>query len=331
MKKKILKQLRNAQGYVSGQSICDELGVSRTAVWKYINQLKEEGYVIEAVQNKGYRITGYPDILTETEIESQLLGELAVKRVVYAGQLDSTNNEAKRNAENGAPDGTLYITECQTGGRGRRGRQWISPAGSGIWMSLLLRPNLNPANASMLTIVAAMAVTAAVERVVREAGCSVDCHIKWPNDVVVNKKKICGILTEMSAEMDCIHFVVIGIGINVNTTEFDETIREMASSLYLETGKHIKRSEIVAAFAQEFTTYYGRFLKSGDLSSLAEDYNRMLINIGKQVQIQDRQDTFTGTALGIDSRGELLVQKEDGTRTVVSAGEVSVRGLYGYV
>lgn len=331
MKKKILKQLRNAQGYVSGQSICDELGVSRTAVWKYINQLKEEGYVIEAVQNKGYRITGYPDILTETEIESQLLGELAVKRVVYAGQLDSTNNEAKRNAENGAPDGTLYITECQTGGRGRRGRQWISPAGSGIWMSLLLRPNLNPANASMLTIVAAMAVTAAVERVVREAGYSVDCHIKWPNDVVVNKKKICGILTEMSAEMDCIHFVVIGIGINVNTTEFDETIREMASSLYLETGKHIKRSEIVAAFAQEFTTYYGRFLKSGDLSSLAEDYNRMLINIGKQVQIQDRQDTFTGTALGIDSRGELLVQKEDGTRTVVSAGEVSVRGLYGYV
>lgn len=331
MKTKILKQLRNAQDYISGQSICEELGVSRTAVWKVINQLKEEGYVIEAVQNKGYKITGYPDILTKTEIESQLTKELAVKSIAYTAELDSTNNEAKRNAENGAQDGTLYITERQTGGRGRRGRQWISPAGSGIWMSLLLRPSLNPANASMLTIVAAMAVTAAVERVVREEGCTVDCHIKWPNDVVVNKKKICGILTEMSAEMECIHFVVIGIGINVNTTDFDETIQDVASSLYLETGKHMKRSSIVAAFAQEFTAYYDRFLETGDLSSLIEDYNHMLINVGKQVQIQDRQDSFTGTALGINSRGELLVEKKDGSQIAVSAGEVSVRGLYGYV
>lgn len=331
MKTKILKKLRTAQSYVSGQAICDELGVSRTAVWKYMNQLKEEGYKIEAVQNKGYRITEYPDILTKTEIESQLAPNLAVKNVVYAAELDSTNNEAKRSAENGADDGTLYLTECQTGGRGRRGRQWVSPPGSGIWTTLLLRPQLNPANASMLTIVAAMAVTKAIGRVAEEADCAVDCRIKWPNDVVVNKKKICGILTEMSAELDCIHFVVIGIGMNVNTVDFDKEICEIASSLYLETGKCLKRSRIVAVFAEEFTKYYEKFLASGDLGSLVDDYNKMLVNAGNQVRIHDQKEEFTGVAIGIDSRGELLVRKEDGSQTAVSAGEVSVRGLYGYV
>ena len=199
MKTKILRQLRTTNEYVSGQMLCDELGVSRTAVWKAINQLKEEGYTIEAVQNKGYKITGYPDILTAEEIESQLNPGDTVKKVVYAPEIDSTNNEAKRNAENGAKDGTLYITESQTGGRGRRGRQWVSPSGSGIWMTLLLRPQINPANASMLTIVAAMAVTMAIRRAVAETGADVECHIKWPNDVVINKKKVCGILTEMRA------------------------------------------------------------------------------------------------------------------------------------
>ena len=279
MKTKILRQLRTTNEYVSGQMLCDELGVSRTAVWKAINQLKEEGYTIEAVQNKGYKITGYPDILTAEEIETQLNPGDTVKKVVYAPEIDSTNNEAKRNAENGAKDGTLYITESQTGGRGRRGRQWVSPSGSGIWMTLLLRPQINPANASMLTIVAAMAVTMAIRRAVAETGADVECHIKWPNDVVINKKKVCGILTEMSAELDCIHYVVIGIGINVNTTEFADEIKETASSLFVETGKNIKRSRIVALFAEEFTKYYQKFLNTGDLSGLVQDYNEMLINM----------------------------------------------------
>lgn len=331
MKTKILRQLRTTNEYVSGQMLCDELGVSRTAVWKAINQLKEEGYTIEAVQNKGYKITGYPDILTAEEIESRLNPGDTVKKVVYAPEIDSTNNEAKRNAENGAKDGTLYITESQTGGRGRRGRQWVSPSGSGIWMTLLLRPQINPANASMLTIVAAMAVTMAIRRAVAETGADVECHIKWPNDVVINKKKVCGILTEMSAELDCIHYVVIGIGINVNTTEFADEIKETASSLFVETGKNIKRSRIVALFAEEFTKYYQKFLNTGDLSGLVQDYNEMLINVGRQVRICDAKEEFTGVAAGIDSHGELLVTKEDGTQAVISAGEVSVRGLYGYV
>ena len=259
MKTKILNALRKSDGYVSGQALCNMLGVSRTAVWKVINQLKEEGYVIEAVQNKGYHITQYPDILTSSEIMSQLTcvdtGSTTgiIREVVYYDETDSTNNEAKRAAErDNAADGTLYITESQTGGRGRRGRNWVSPAGSGIWMSLLLRPDIAPVNASMLTIVAAMAVQEAIHKVLTEDGHDAECRIKWPNDIVLNKKKVCGILTEMSAEMDYIHYVVIGMGINVNTTEFDDSIKATASSLYLETGDHLKRSRIVAAFSESF-------------------------------------------------------------------------------
>ena len=206
MKTKILNVLRKSDGYVSGQALCNMLGVSRTAVWKVINQLKEEGYVIEAVQNKGYHITQYPDILTSSEIMSQLTcvdtGSTTgiIREVVYYDETDSTNNEAKRAAErDNAADGTLYITESQTGGRGRRGRNWVSPAGSGIWMSLLLRPDISPVNASMLTIVAAMAVQEAIHKVLTEDGHDAECRIKWPNDIVLNKKKVCGILTEMSA------------------------------------------------------------------------------------------------------------------------------------
>ena len=197
MKTKILNVLRKSDGYVSGQALCNMLGVSRTAVWKVINQLKEEGYVIEAVQNKGYHITQYPDILTSSEIMSQLkcvdTGSTTgiIREVVYYDETDSTNNEAKRAAErDNAADGTLYITESQTGGRGRRGRNWVSPAGSGIWMSLLLRPDISPVNASMLTIVAAMAVQEAIHKVLTEDGHVAECRIKWPNDIVLNKKKV---------------------------------------------------------------------------------------------------------------------------------------------
>ncbi len=337
MKTKILNVLRNSDGYVSGQALCNMLGVSRTAVWKVINQLKEEGYVIEAVQNKGYHITKYPDILTAGEIMSQLgnvdIGEAAgiIRKVVYYDETDSTNNEAKRAAEkDNAEAGTLYITESQTGGRGRRGRNWVSPAGSGIWMSLLLRPDIAPASASMLTIVAAMAVQEAIHTVLIEDGHDAECRIKWPNDIVLNKKKICGILTEMSAEMDYIHYVVIGMGINVNTTEFDDSIKETASSLYLETGSHLKRSRIVAAFSESFAKYYDTFVKTQNLAGLKEDYNAMLVNKDSEVKAIYADKEIAGKALGINDEGELIIKTDEGEK-IIRTGEVSVRGLYGYV
>ena len=295
------------------------LGVSRTAVWKVINQLKEEGYVIEAVQNKGYHITQYPDILTSSEIMSQLT-------CVDTGTTTGIIREERDNAA----DGTLYITESQTGGRGRRGRNWVSPAGSGIWMSLLLRPDIAPVNASMLTIVAAMAVQEAIHKVLTEDGHDAECRIKWPNDIVLNKKKVCGILTEMSAEMDYIHYVVIGMGINVNTTEFDDSIKATASSLYLETGDHLKRSRIVAAFSESFAKYYDTFVKTQNLAGLKEDYNSMLVNKGGDVKAIYADKEIVGKALGINDEGELIIKTDEGEK-IIRTGEVSVRGLYGYV
>ena len=254
-----------------------------------------------------------------------------IRDVVYYDETDSTNNEAKRAAEkDNAADGTLYITESQTGGRGRRGRNWASPAGSGIWMSLLLRPDIAPANASMLTIVAAMAEQEAIHTVLTEDGHDAECRIKWPNDIVLNKKKISGILTEMSAEMDYIHYVVIGMGINVNTTEFDDSIKATASSLYLETSDHLKRSRIVAAFSKSFAKYYKEFVKTQNLVGLKDDYNAMLVNKDSEVKAIYADKEIVGTALGITDEGELIIKTDEGEK-IIRTGEVSVRGLYGYV
>ena len=331
MKSEILHLLRHADGYVSGQQLCETFGVSRTAVWKVINQLKEEGYVIDSVQNKGYRITEYPDIITASEIESLLLDDSGnmqgiCRHIQYFDKTDSTNNQAKLAAEKNAPEGTLFVAECQTGGRGRRGKTWESPAGSGIWMSLLLRPDISPESASMLTLVLAVAMVDAINEEVQDA----KCYVKWPNDIVLNKKKVCGILTEMSAEMDYIHYVVIGMGINVNTTEFDDSIKATASSLYLETGDHLKRSRIVAAFSESFAKYYDTFVKTQNLAGLKEDYNSMLVNKGGDVKAIYADKEIVGKALGINDEGELIIKTDEGEK-IIRTGEVSVRGLYGYV
>lgn len=332
MKSEILHLLRCAEDYVSGQQLCETFGVSRTAVWKVINQLKEEGYVIDSVQNKGYRIIEYPDIITASEIESLLLDDTGnmqgiCQHIKYFEKTDSTNNQAKLAAEQNALDKTLFVAECQTGGRGRRGRSWVSPAGSGIWMSLLLRPDIRPESASMLTLVLAVAMVEAINEEVQDAG----CLVKWPNDIVLNNKKISGTLTEMSAEMESIHYVVIGIGINVNTTDFDASIKDMATSIYLETGKKVKRSNIIAAFSRSFKKYYEQFIKTQDLTLLTDRYNELLINKGRTVKAIYADRELVGEALGINKEGELIIKAEDGSKTAIRAGEVSVRGLYGYV
>lgn len=326
MKTEILKLLKETDGYLSGQELCDSLGVSRTAVWKVINQLREEGYGIDAVQNRGYHLVKSADVITEAELKSQIEDGLAGSHLEYHEELDSTNNRAKRLGEEGAPDGTLVTADYQTAGKGRRGRGWVSERGTGIWMSLLLRPGIPPSSASMLTLVAAMAVVTGIQEAT-----GLDTGIKWPNDIVMNGKKICGILTEMSAELDNIHYVVIGIGINANIREFPEEIREKATSLYLESGRIIVRSQLIAAVMKAMNQYYRRFLEIGDLSGLKEEYEEHLVNKGKEVLVLASSGEYQGVSLGIDKTGELLVQLKDGTVNHVVSGEVSVRGIYGYV
>ena len=326
MKEEILRLLRSADGYISGQELCNRFGVSRTAVWKAINQLKEAGYEIEAQQNKGYRLMAAPDLMTEAEIKSLMHTEWVAKEVLYFDTIDSTNTKAQELAEKGYPSGTLVVADKQESGKGRRGRSWVSPSGTGIFMTLMIKPDINPNNASMLTLVAALAVAKAITSVTGEKAL-----IKWPNDIVINGKKVCGILTEMNAQFDYINHIVVGIGINVYNESFPEEISQMASSLMIEAGgKRFHRAQIIAETMSYFEQYYDTFLKTQDLSALVREYDELLVNRNKSVRVLDPKEPFDGKAMGITPKGELIVDTWE-SRKLVSSGEVSVRGIYGYV
>lgn len=326
MKEKILQMLKEADGFISGQEICSRLGVSRTAVWKAIKQLREDGYDIEAVNNKGYRLGQVPDVIYEQELRSLLHTKWFGSKILYFDSIDSTNNELKRQAETQVCHGLLAVAEEQTAGRGRRGHAWVSPPGTGIWFSFLLKPQISPDKASMLTLVAAIAVARAISETT-----GLVSQIKWPNDIVVNKKKVCGMLTELSAEMTQVNYVVIGIGINANNREFPNEIKETATSLYIESGKPVKRAAVIEAVGRYFEQYYDAFIKAGDLSLIMNEYNDMLVNAGNQVRIISGDSEEIYTAVGINPQGELVVKDEDGNIKDIRSGEVSVRGLYGYV
>lgn len=326
MKEKLLRMLSEAEGYVSGQRLCEELNVSRTAVWKNINRLKEEGYVIEAVQNRGYCLKERPDVINAQEIKSRLHTKYWGQETMFFEEVDSTNNVAKKMAEEGAPHGRLVIAENQNAGKGRRGRTWSSPEGTGIWMTFILRPQISPQAASMLTLVAAMAVRQAIYL---ETG--LETVIKWPNDIVAGGKKICGILTEMSAELEWINYVVVGVGINANIRKFPDEISDKATSLILETGRTVDRSRMVSAYGNAFEEYYNRFLETGNLALLKDEYNSSLANFHNQVRVLDTAGEFVGISKGINDVGELVVTDDEGTERIVRSGEVSVRGIYGYV
>lgn len=331
-KSDILTLLRNSTDYVSGQQLCDQFGVSRTAVWKVINQLKEEGYQIESVPRKGYRLLESPvDILSKSEIVSRLHTKWAGKKLYYVDSTGSTNTDAKRYAEEGDPHGTTVVADMQTAGKGRRGRKWQSPSGINTYFTILLKPSFAPDKASMLTLVMALSVAEAIEGIT-----GLQAGIKWPNDIVVNKKKVVGMLTEMSTtpEMDEIQYVVVGVGVNVNIgseEELPEEIRQTATSLKIETGQQINRAVLIEHILTQFEHNYEKFEQTLDLSGLLDSYQRHLVNVDAQVRVLDPAGEYTGISRGINETGELIVEKEDGSIVNVYAGEVSVRGLYGYV
>lgn len=325
MKAKILAALRETEGYVSGQELCETFGVSRTAVWKAINQLKKEGYQIEAVTNRGYHIVSTPDLLSVNELNSIRKTKWVGNQIYYFEELESSNVTANRLAEEGAPHGTLVVAGRQLAGRGRRGRIWESSPGTGIFMTLLLKPEIETGNAPMLTLVAALAVAKAIREV-----SGLDAKIKWPNDIVVNGKKVCGILTEMSAQIDYVNHIIIGIGINVHNASFPEELADVATSVYLESGNRIRRADLIEAVWEAFETYYEIFSQTQDLAHLVKEYDSQLANLGQQVKVLDPKESYEGVAQGITARGELIVDTWE-SRRLVSSGEVSVRGIYGYV
>ena len=340
-KQLILKELRSSDGYVSGQQLCEALGISRTAVWKIIGKLKEEGYPIEAVTNKGYRLlcVEEQDLFNREEVENRLQTRWAGHPLLYSEETGSTNNDIFALADRGFPQGTLALTGTQTAGKGRRGRLWISPPNVNIYMSILLKPDLRPDCAPMLTLVMALAVFEACKALYTSPEEARKCRfgIKWPNDIVVSADggpfmKICGILTEMRMEEKEIRDIVIGTGINANQTEFPEEIRETAGSLAMALGHEVNRAELTAEVWRFFEADFEAFCEVQSLEPLRTKYEAALVNRGRKVRVLDPQKPFEGTAMGITPTGELVVRPEDGSPDrEVGSGEVSVRGVMGYV
>ena len=328
MKTRILKLLRESEDYLSGQQICRQLGVSRTAVWKVIGRLKNEGYEIDSVPNRGYRLVASGDIFSAEEIASRLRTEQMGRQLVFYEQTGSTNTDCKRLMEEKTESGILVAAANQNAGKGRRGRGWISPPDTSISYSLGLIPAFPPEKAAMLTLVMAMAVQKAIH-----SQTGLEARIKWPNDIVVNSKKVCGILTEMNMEMDYISCVVIGVGINVSQEEFPAELADKATSLLLETGSRqgLSRAAITAECINHFEPEYKRFLETEDLSGMKEEYEAVLTGLNDEVCVLDPKGEYRGISRGITPSGELLVEKQDGSVSRVYAGEVSVRGIYGYV
>ncbi len=318
LKNKILDILKFANGYISGESISERLGISRAAVWKHIKSLRENGCEIQSVTNRGYRLVSSPDMITESGIQNGLNTEFIGRNIFYYDETDTTNERAKANSS--APDGSVFIAEVQTHGKGSRGKGWTSPKGTGIWHSILLKPDIAPMEVSQITLVAGLAVCKAV---------GLDAKIKWPNDIVIGSKKLCGILTEMSAEMDMVNYVVCGIGVNVNMESFDSEIAHRATSMYIESGKKYCRNEIIAKLLNSFEYYYEKFLEGG-LDAILDEYKRNCVTIGKEVSVIFKKETVRGKAVDVDRGGALIVETIDGV-IHVNSGEVSVRGIYGYV
>ncbi len=326
MKGKILNQLMaNRQKYISGQDLSHKLGVSRTAVWKYINSLKQQGYQIEAVSNKGYRLLSSPDVLTPEEIYPLLTTSALGRTIIHKESLASTSLLAKEIAPQ-QHEGTVVVAEEQTKGRGRLGRQWYSPRSGGIWCSVILKPEIRPDKAYQITQVAAVAVVKAVGEITGLAA-----GIKWPNDIIVNGKKVCGILTEMNAEADIINHIVLSIGINVNHEgeSVPSELRDKIGFLSSQCGHAISRKQLLAVTLSKLEDEYKAFIENGFKATVA-DCRKYSLLLGSEVQVTQMDRTYRGTAVDISGEGLLLIQTDGRTVEVIS-GDVSVRGIKGYL
>ncbi len=318
----ILRLFRDAgDGFVSGENVSRELKVSRTAVWKQINGLRQSGYVIEAVPSRGYRLLSSPDILSSDEIRDQLVSARIGCHLVCLGTTASTNADAFRLAEEGAEEGTVVVADGQSAGKGRRGRVWTSPHGVNLYCSILLRPDILPHEAPQLTFLSAVAVVRAISL---ETG--LKAEIKWPNDVLLQGKKVAGLLNEMSAETDGINFVILGIGVNLNMSrdQFPDDLRAPATSLLLERGGPVQRARFTALLLNELDRLYADFLRHG-FGPVREEWQRSCNAAGREVVVSDQgREMIRGLFDGIDGDGALRLRLPDGNLERIVAGDVRV-------
>ena len=322
MRKTIIDFLKsNSNKFLSGEEIASKLGISRAAVWKHIQTLRKNGYKILSRENNGYQLQVAPDLLLPSEIQSGLETKIIGKNISYHIKTDSTNRIAKELANKGAVDGTVVIAEEQIGGKGRLGRSFFSPKSKGIWCSIILRPKFLPHEAPKCTLMAAVAVARAMIRF------DLKPAIKWPNDLLYDGRKIVGILTEISAEMSRINYIVVGIGINVNINreEFPKDLQSIAASLSEMKGEEISRTDFFRALLEEFDKLYLE-VNSGQFENILDDWRKYNITLGKKIRVlpAGSSDEFSAEALDIDADGTLIIKTDNGTEKVY-AGDVSIR------
>ncbi|MDE3839377.1 biotin--[acetyl-CoA-carboxylase] ligase [Bacillus methanolicus] len=323
LRKKLLDAFTRADGeFLSGQYLADLIGCSRTAVWKHIEDLRKEGFILEAVRRKGYRIIKTPENITPDEIRLGLKTDFLGQQIHYEESVDSTQKIAHRLAYDGAPEGTVVLAEEQLSGRGRMDRKWYSPKYTGIWMSVILRPNILPTKAPQLTLLTAVAVVQAIEEIT-----ALSPKIKWPNDILINGKKVTGILTELQAEADRVKTIIIGIGMNVNqkASDFPEYIRSTATSLSIEKGGYISRPAIIRAVLSNIEKLYLLYLEKGfyPIKLLWESY---AVSIGKKIIARTLSGNISGRALGITDDGVLMIEDDNGTVHHVFSADIDLTG-----
>ncbi len=317
MKDYIIKcLLEGGDGYVSSADICEKSGVTRSAVWKYISALRDEGFDIEAVAGKGYTLKKIPDVLSQGAIEYYTREADFWKRIIVLNMVDSTNLYVRSLCNLRATEGTAVFASCQTDGRGRRGRVWQSPDSDGVYMSVLLTPDMPYDKLSLLSLYAAVAVRSAIKEVT-----GLECDIKWPNDLQYKGKKLCGILSEVIGEVNNDFCCIVGIGINANNKKrsFDKDIREIATSIMMETGVKVNRCKLGAAVLNHLYRIY----KCGEFS--IEEYKKYCITLDKDITVIRGGSEMQAHAYGIAKSGGLLVETETGKRCEVNSGEVSIR------
>jgi len=321
MKQKILRMLYEADDHLSGEELSRTLGISRSAVWKHIHSLQAEGYEIEGVPNKGYRlIKGLG--LNPAEIEPYLNTSWLGRNIVFRTEVDSTNILAKKLAEEGAPHGLAVLADTQSAGKGRLGRKWVSEPSSGVWLSSLLRPSVPLAQIPQITLATAVGVAQAVEEI------GFTPQIKWPNDVLLDGRKVCGILTEMRGSYENVDWVVVGTGINVNQHKFPEELSEAATSFYLSSGREYPRERVLGALLNHLEAVYEKFFADG-FAALRTLWLRYGETVGRFVNVQTPKGVVSGMAVDIDDNGFLLVEQKDGKCVPIMAGDVSLRQMTG--
>lgn len=320
-KREILERLRHGDP-VSGEELGRAIGISRTAVWKYINELKSEGYLIDSVPSKGYCFVSAPDALLPEEIRAGLKTRIIGRDIAYQKETPSTQEIAKALAAQGVAEGTIVVAETQSKGRGRVGRQWSSPQG-GVYFSIILRPDMNPSEALRLPLVAGVAVAKTIKR-----NTKLDPRLKWPNDIMIDGKKIGGILTEMNAEMDRLDWVIIGIGLNVNMSQqsFPADVEGTATSLMEAVGKSVPRVKLLQDILAEFETLYNELMKSG-FETIRMKWKALSNTIGEKVVVTLPNGQIKGVAVDIDADGALMLAKDDGSLEKIIAGVVKLRKL----